>query len=284
MAAAPRSDDPARGMGSSGSGGGGDGSDEEPREDGSGAEGPEAVASAFGAQRPVLARLTEEARGGPALPPIVAGTLAWMLTVAPVGLGRGRGTLSTLAALVALAATLSGPLLLARRPRLARHVGISIFVFASLGAWLANSAALHPLRLEPSRGAFGALAWGVFALSWSDRWGKGARAAAPERDGSQLTARATLAKLTAPIVAVGVAAGLGYLVFAFQVRDPDRALLAQAVALLAGIAVTSASATVAIARGKPRSVGGRRLTPHVIRSLLLVALLFIVGALVVVLR
>lgn len=280
MAAAPRFDDPARGKGD----GGDEGADAGPREDGSGAEGPEAVASAFGAQSSVFAWLTEEVRGGPALPPIVAGTLAWALTVAPVGLGRGRGALSVLAALVALAATLSGPLLLARRPRLARHVGISIFVFASLGAWLANSAALHPLRLEPSRGAFGAIAWGVFALSWSDRWGKGARAAAPEREGAQLTARATLAGLSTPIVAVSVAAGLGYLVFAFQVREPDRALLAQAVALLAGVAVTSASATVATARGKPRSAGGRRLTPHVIRSLLLLGLLLIVGVLVVVLR
>jgi nitrate reductase NapE component len=249
-----------------------------------GAETREAVAAAFGARRPALAQLAEQARGGRALPPIVAGALSWALTVAPVGFGRGRGALSMLAATVALAAALSGPLLLARRPRISRHVGISIFAFASLAAWLANSAALHPLRLEPSRGAFGAIAWGVFAVSWSDRWGAASRAAAPEREWAQLSARATLAPLSAPIVAIGVAAGLGYIVFAFQVRDPDRALLAQAAALLAGVVVASAAATVATARGKPRSMGGRRITPAVIHALLLLGLLLVVGAIVVVLR
>lgn len=233
---------------------------------------------------PPIQKLTSELREGRAPPTLVAGLIAWAITVAPVSFGRGGSTLSMVLALLSLAAGIAGPLLLAARPRIGRHVGISLFVGFAAGAWLLHSDAIHPMRLDPVRGAFGAIAWGVFAVSWSDRWGGKADVPPSDLDAPALLARATLAPLAVPITAAGVAAGIGYLIFAFQIRDPERALLAQAVALVAAVAVISASATVATGRGKNRSASGRRLTPAVVRALLVLLTFALAGAIVTALR
>jgi hypothetical protein len=233
---------------------------------------------------PQLVQITQEMREGRGLPTLVTGLIAWSITVAPVGFGRGASLLAEILTLVALVTTLAGPFLLTTRPRLGRHVGISLFVGFSTSVWLANSAALHSLRLEPVRGAYGAIAWGVFAVSWSDRWDATPKTAPPEQDAPALLARSTLPSLAAPIVGLGIVAGIGYLVFAFQIRDPDRALLAQAIALLCAVVVVSASATVATTRGKHRSSSGRRLTSSVVRGVLLLATFAFAGAIVTALR
>jgi hypothetical protein len=233
---------------------------------------------------PPLVQITQQMREGRGLPPLVAGLIAWSITVAPVGFGRGASALSAILALGGLVSTLAGPLLLTTRPRLGSHFGISLFVGFSTCVWLANSVALQSLRLEPVRGAYGAIAWGVFAVSWSDRWGKTPAADPPDPDVPALHARSTLAPLAAPIVGLGIAAGIGYLVFAFQIRDPDRALLAQAIALLCAVMVVSAAAMVATARGKHRSSSNRRLSSSVVRALLLLLMFALVGAMVTALR
>jgi len=221
---------------------------------------------------------------GRAAPILVASMISWAITIAPVGFGRGAPIAAALAAILALAAGLAGALLLAKRPPLARHLGISAFLGLATLTWLANPAAIHPLRLDPLRGVFGALAWGVFALAWSERWGPRARVAPPDPDAPSLQARSALAPAAQPIAALGVVASLGYLVFAFRVRDPDRALVAQALALACSVAVVNAASTVATARGKPRSPGGRRLTAPVIRALLFLVTFAIAGAIVTILR
>jgi hypothetical protein len=99
-----------------------------------------------------------------------------------------------------------------------------------------------------------------------------------------LLARSSLAPLAQPIAALGVVASLVYLVFAFRVRDPDRALVAQALALACSVAVVTAASTVATARGKSRSSSDRRLTAPGIRALTFLVTFAVAGALVTLLR
>jgi hypothetical protein len=228
--------------------------------------------------------LPKELSEGRAAPILVAALITWTITVAPVGFGRGASILAALIAVLALGAGLGGAFLLAKRPPLARHLGISAFLGLATLTWLANPAAVHPLRLDPIRGAFGALAWSVFALAWSERWGPRAKVAPVDPDAPSLLARSSLAPVAQPIAALGVLASLGYLVLAFRVRDPDRALVAQALALACSVAVVTAAGTVATARGKSRSSGGSRLTAPGIRALLFLVTFAVAGALVTLLR
>ena len=228
--------------------------------------------------------LPRELREGRAAPILVAALITWTITVAPVGFGRGASIAAAFTATLALGAGLGGGILLAKRPPLARHVGISAFLALATLTWLANPAAIHPLRLDPIRGAFGAVAWSVFALAWSERWGPRSATIPPDPDAPALLARTTLAPLAQPIAALGVVASLGSLVFAFRVRDPDRALVAQAVALACSVAIVTAAGTVATARGRSRPSSGRRLTPPVIRALLFLVTFAVAGAIVTILR
>lgn len=220
--------------------------------------------------------------------------IAWALTLAPSGFGRGASWLASVLCVAALAAGLGGPLLsrapgagaLAPHPRarLGRRVGISLFVALATATWLAGAHAIQPLRLDPLRGLFGAVAWGVFALSWSERWGARTEAEPIDPEAPLLLPRAALPVLATSIATLGVLLALGYLVLGFRARDPERALVSQAVALACGVAVVVAAGVVATARGKHRPAGGRRLTPPVVRALLLLVTTAIAGAVLTALR
>lgn len=230
-------------------------------------------------------RLADELREGRAPPTVVAALIAWSITIAPVGFARGATFVSALLAVLALAAGVAGPLVARTRARAGRHLGISLFTALATLVWLLGSSTIHPIRLDPLRGAFGAIAWGVFALSWSDRWGSAKADPVPaDPEAPALLARATLPELALPVAAMGVAVALGYITLAWRVREPDRALVAQAVGLLCAVGVVTASATVAIARGKKRPSTGRRLTPPAVRALLLLVTVAIAGAVITALR
>jgi hypothetical protein len=187
----------------------------------------------------------------------------------------------------AAGAGVGGPLLARRRPRAGRHLGITLFAALATATWLSGAQAIHPLRLDPLRGVFGAMAWGVFALSWSERWSSSAQAAAVEVDpegAPLLLPRAALPAMATFVAALGVALALVYLVLAFQVRDADRALVSQAAALACAVAVVTAAGVVATARGKHRLPSGRRLSPPVVRALLLLVTTAIAGAVYTALR
>lgn len=228
--------------------------------------------------------LLDELRMGTAPPTIVAVVIAWSVTLAPSGFGRGAPVLAALLAVAALLAGLVGPMLARQNARAGRHVGISLFVALATATWLAGGQAITPLRLDPTRGAFGAIAWGVFALSWSDRWGPRPEAAPLDPEAPLLLPRASLPFAATPITTFGVALALVCLVMAFRVRDPERALVSQALALACGVGLVTAAGVVATARGKRRSMSGRRLTPPVIRALLLLVTVAIGGAVVTALR
>jgi hypothetical protein len=133
------------------------------------------------------------------------------------------------------------------------------------------------------RASIGAVAWGVFALSWNERW-KSKTQPEPDPQAPALQARSTLPRLAVPIAGLGIVAGLGYLIIAWRVREVDRALFAHALALACSVAVITSAATVAVARGRASSSSSRRLTAPALRPLILLVALAVGGAVLIVLR
>lgn len=215
---------------------------------------------------------------------MLAAVLTWSITVAPAAFSRGAPASARVLAILALPCGVLAPLLVVPRRRLARHLGITAFLSLAVTSWLLAAPAIQPSRLDPIRAAIGAVAWGVFALSWRDRWPTGA-SLAPDPDAPLLQARSHLPPLAAGIAGAGAIASLVLLVLAWRVREADRALLAQAAAIACAIAVITAAAEVAVSRGRrPPSGGARRLTSYAVRPLLLLVAFAVAGALVMALR
>ncbi|MCC6554948.1 MAG: hypothetical protein IT372_18400 [Polyangiaceae bacterium] len=230
-----------------------------------------------------LARFERGVREGRAIQATLAALAAWTITVAPAAFARGSPASARLLAVLALPAGAGAPLLAVLRRRLARHIGISAFLALSTLTWLLASPAIQPARLDPIRAAIGAVAWGVYALSWRDRWPTG-KAPDPDPDAPLLQARSHLPPLAAPLAGLGALAGLALLLVAWRVRDPDRALLAQAVALACAVALTTAAATIAVARGRRHPSASRRLTREAVRPLVVLAAFAVAGAVLMMLR
>lgn len=214
---------------------------------------------------------------------VLAALVAWSVTLAPAAFSRSSPGVAVAIALAALLAGLGGPLLITTRPRLSRFIGISLFLSLAVVTWLVASPSIQPGRMDPLRAAIGAVAWGVFALSWNERWTTKATVDA-DPQAPALPARATLPRLAVPIAAVGVVGALTYIALAWRVRDADRALMAQAVALICAVALVTAAATVSIARGKRHVGGSGRVTSQALRSLILLVTLAVAGAVIIALR
>lgn len=230
-----------------------------------------------------LARLRQGLRDGRAAQAMFAAIVAWTITVAPAAFARGAPAAARVTAVLAIVCGAAAPLLAVVRRRLGRHLGISVYLALVTATWLLASPFLQPSRLDPVRAAIGAVAWGVFALSWRDRWGD-RRPPASDREAPELRARAHLPPLAAAIVAFGALASLALLMLAWRVRDPDRAVFAQAVAVACAVALVSAASSVAVARGRRASTGARRLSQHAIRKLLFLMAFAVLGAVVMILR
>jgi len=216
---------------------------------------------------------------------MIAAVLAWSITVAPAAFARGAAPAARLCAALALLAGLVGPLFLAERRRIGRHIGITAFLALSLGAWLFSLHALHPLRLSPFRAATGSLAWAIFALSWREVWPKPAERTEAESQAVPLPPRASLPFLAIPILTVAVVGSLFLVLAAFRTRDVERGLVAQAIAIACSAAVLGGASTIATTLGKDRSSGpGRRFTSLVIRALLLLVVVALGGALYILFR
>ncbi len=216
---------------------------------------------------------------------LLAAVVAWSATVAPAVLSRSAPKSSVLVAFLALASGLGGPMLRATRPRLARHVGLTLFFMLVTGTWLLASAALEPLRLDPLRASIGAVAWGAFALSWREPWEiKTATPEVPEPGASLLQARSALPRGAVAIMTAGVVAALVFLVLAWNVRDADRALVAHAISVACAVAIIAVAGAAAVDRGKRSSRPNRRMTSAAGRALLLLFTFVAAGVAVVVLR
>lgn len=229
------------------------------------------------------ARFTLGLGDGRALQALLAAAVAWTITVAPAAFARGAPASARGTAALAFLCGVVAPLLAATRRRLARHLGISVFLALVTLTWLLASHSLHPSRLDPFRAAIGAVAWGIFALSWRDRWDT-RRQPDPDPDAPLLQARAHLPPFAVPLVAFGAFVSLAILVLAWRVRDPERALLAQAVGVACSVALISAAAAVAVARGRRHTAAGRRLPHRAVRQVLLLIAFAVLGAVVMMLR
>ena len=216
---------------------------------------------------------------------LLAAFVAWSATVAPAVLSRSAPRSAWILALLALLAGLVGPVLRSTRPRLASHLGITLFFLFVTGAWLSASASLEPLRLDPLRASIGAVAWGAFALSWREPWDVDeAKAEAPEPGASLLQARSALPRGAVAIMTMGVIAGLGFLVIAWNVRDGDRALVAHAMSVACAVAIISVAGAAAVERGRRSSRSNRRMNATAGRTLLLLFTFVAAGVAVVFLR
>lgn len=208
---------------------------------------------------------------------------AWSVTIAPAAFSRAGGWPERALSIAALAAGVAGPIFMPTKKRIGRQLGITLFLALATVVWLLTSSALDPSRLDTVRAGIGAIAWGVYAFSWGEPWRF--RTEAPQDDaGGVLRARTTLPAGAVAVAALGVLASLGLLVMGWSVRDPSRALLAQAASIGLSVAMVSASAQVAIARAKSRRqlhVGLPREALRAIVALLLVAL---VGAVALIWR
>jgi hypothetical protein len=169
------------------------------------------------------------------------------------------------------------------RRRIGRHVGLTAYLALATLSWLFAGTSLQPTRLDPTRAAIGAVAWGVFALSWSDPW-RFKRKDAPDPNAPALQARAALPAFAVPIAAVGVACALACLLLAWRIRDPNRAILGQGAAIACAVALVTVGASVATTRGKIHAGGARRITRAAARPLILLAVVAAAGAVVLALR
>lgn len=231
--------------------------------------------------KPALERILEGLRETTTIQRMVAGGAAWAITIASGAFVRGASGWAQVSALLALLAGLGGPALAPLGRKVARHVGISAFLLLALLTWASSSAVLSPTRFDAIRAGLGAVAWGLFALSWSDPWRP--LEIPTEGDAPKLTARATLPPLAVPIAALGVLAGLSCMALAWQIEDPDRALLAHVVSTAMAVALITSSATLATARGK-RHVPPRRLVSSALRPLIALAVVAAAGALLMAIR
>jgi len=182
---------------------------------------------------------------------VVPGLYGWLATVLAPVLQRGASFWSRASAFLALAALVGAFVLSARRPRVARLLGVYGFVLFCFGSWAFLGAQLRSDQLDAVRGALGAVGFLLHALAWG----------APPKDpdgealdnlvpGVPLQPRHKPARLGALVLGLGIAVALGPMALAFGVERPGASLLAHALALGCGVLVIGASTDVALRMGK----------------------------------
>jgi hypothetical protein len=177
---------------------------------------------------------------------------AWVITVAPVASSSRSGAAERVLAALALLAGLSAPVVAQRSSRWARHLGLSAFSALAAGAWLAASLGVGLPRFGGYRAMLGALAWGLYALSWSHPWAR------PEaemrrvdvRPSSPLEPRRRVPRSASVIAAAAGVAALSCLALGWRVTDPSRAVLGHTLAVASAIGLLAAATGLALISGR----------------------------------
>jgi hypothetical protein len=183
---------------------------------------------------------------------LAPGLYAWGMTVAWPASHRLAPWPARALAGVALLALLLGALLARYWPSSARIAGLWVFVAASLASWMLLSRAIDPSHLDPLHGALGSLGWAAFAVVWGGQRSIPALSEiAPRQVPWSKARRRTLLVMSI----VGTAAAVP-IALAWWVQSVERALLAHAVSLAAGIALIVRAADVA---APPKKESGPRL-------------------------
>lgn len=180
---------------------------------------------------------------------LLPGLYAWGATVAwPAFTTKGASLPARVGALGAAVALFLGLGFARRHPVLGRAVGVLGCLGCSAISWGALGNVLRVPPLDPVRAALGALAWGLFALGWGAFPGplvspQGEPAAAvrlPSRGQLPLSTRLGFGLLVCVTVALPL--------LAWRVERPGVALLAQAVALAAAVALLNVGTRVLLLR------------------------------------
>ncbi|HEX2872354.1 MAG TPA: hypothetical protein VHP33_13890 [Polyangiaceae bacterium] len=190
---------------------------------------------------------------------IVPGLYAWLATVLAPAVPRGASLAARTFALLAFSALVGSFVLATRRPRLARALGVYVFVACCFGAWACMGAQLRSDQLDAVRGALGAVGFLLHALAW------GAAPRDPDADvldnlvpGTPLTARHKPVRAASLVLGAGIVAALAPVAVAFGVERQSASLLAHATALGAAVLLIGASTDVALRVGKPHQFPGWR--------------------------
>lgn len=194
---------------------------------------------------------------------LLTGGYAWAATVLHPVTQRGVPVFARAGAGIALLALLGGSMVTASRERLGRIIALHGFVGASVLTWILCGARLSIERMDPVRGALGALGWVLFALGWGV---PREPSRVPEDDpavlaGEPLLPRNALPRGSGGVLALGIGAAALPLVAAWQISRPQHALFGQAVAIGLAVALINTSAEIAASRRRwsPVEPIGRRI-------------------------
>src|SRR5689334_18358366 len=164
---------------------------------------------------------------------VAPGLYVWGLTVAWPAAQKLAPWESRLLATAALVILLAGAGLSRFWPYAARMAGLWLFVGCSVGAWTLLGRSIAPTHLDPVHGMLGSVGWAAFAIVWGGERAPpdvapSPRAALPWSEARRRTARVMTVVATAAAIPMALA---------WWVEGAERALLAHAVSLAAGIAL-----------------------------------------------
>jgi hypothetical protein len=215
----------------------------------------------------------------------LSGVAAWAITLAPLVVTARASSGTRIAALLALGPAIAGPQLVQRNQTLARHVGITGFLAASVGTWLLASLDLVLASVDTFRAVLGVLAWGVFALSWSHPWSlpDAKLRKAPEGETVGLKPRRKAPPYAVGVAVMGAICALACMALAWMIDDPSRAVFGQALAVGCAVALLTSASRIAVLAGKERPRSSRRarfpINRRVVNTLVLMLLVIALAVL-----
>jgi hypothetical protein len=228
--------------------------------------------------------VTQLASIGASAQAAIPGLYAWAVTVAPAAWSRGGSWPAKAASLVGVLALVTAPLVEGAGPsrateedRSRRPLGLRTlrtwtgpfwariwsvwgFVLSSAIVWALVPSALSIARLDAVRGVLGMVGWALFAFASAGPSLK----ADPEASsrivaGQTLKPRSELPRGDVAYVVAGIALALAMQVVGWGVAVPERAVLVRLVTIVCGVAVLSATTSIALARHAPRVPASRGL-------------------------
>jgi hypothetical protein len=169
---------------------------------------------------------------------LAPGLYAWGVTVAWPASNRLAPATARLFAGAALATLFVGAIV-SRFWRPARIAALWLFVATSLGTWVLLARAIDPNHLDPVHGVLGSVGWAAFAVSWS---GDPVRS---DDAGAQTVPWPAARRRSALVMSLIATAAAIPIALAWWVQTTERAMLAHAVSLAAGIALVARAADIA---------------------------------------
>lgn len=182
---------------------------------------------------------------------VVPGLYSWLATVLLPVTQRGVSVGARLFAGIALGALIGAYVLFSKRSRLARWLGVYVFVLSCFMSWALLGGQLRSDQLDPVRGALGAVGFLLHALAWGAQ-PKNLEDAPVDNlvPGSPLQPRHHPVRAAPVAFGIGMVLALLPMAVAFGVERPAASLLAHTLALGCALLLVAASIDVALRMGK----------------------------------